>query len=79
MDEQNKLKEIEEQELSEISGGIKVHGRDTSEPVQYYTIQKGDTLLKIAKAHHISFDKLCRINNIENPDKIMAGKVIRLG
>ena len=46
--------------------------------VQYYTIKKGDTLSKIAKMYSTTVEKLCRWNNISNPNYIVAGKRIRV-
>ena len=46
----------------------------TADPFSaYYTIAAGDTLLKIAKKHHITAALLARINNIENAHLIQAG------
>lgn len=41
-----------------------------------YTIQKGDSLSKIAKKYNTTVAELVEINNIKDPDKINAGKVI---
>lgn len=38
-----------------------------------YTIQKGDTLSKIASAYGVSVDELAKLNNIEDVNKIYAG------
>ena len=38
-----------------------------------YTIQKGDTLSDISKKSGVSIQELCRINNIKNPNLIIAG------
>lgn len=38
-----------------------------------YTIQKGDTLSDISKKTGVSIQELCRINNIKNPNLIIAG------
>lgn len=41
-----------------------------------YTVQAGDTLYKIAKAHNVSLDKLIAANNISDPSRIYLGQVI---
>jgi hypothetical protein len=43
-----------------------------------YIIQPGDNLTKIAKQFNTSIDELCELNNIENPDKIYAGKPLKI-
>lgn len=43
-----------------------------------YTINAGDTLSKIAKANGTTVQKLAKLNNITNPDKILAGAVLKL-
>ena len=40
----------------------------------YYTIKKGDNLTKIAKAYNTTVAELVRLNNIKNPNLIIAGK-----
>ncbi len=45
---------------------------------QRYVIQPGDTLGKIAKAHHISDDLLAEINGIRNKNLIRAGQTIKV-
>ena len=48
------------------------------EPPQDYVIQKGDTLTSIAKANNTTVDALVELNNIEDPDKIIAGDTIKI-
>jgi GH25 family lysozyme M1 (1,4-beta-N-acetylmuramidase) len=43
-----------------------------------YTVQKGDTLGKIAQANGTSVAKLCALNAIKNPDQIQIGQKIKL-
>ena len=48
---------------------------------QFYTVKKGDTLKKIAKAKlgsSSNFKKLAKINGISAPYKLKAGQVIKL-
>ena len=41
-------------------------------------IKPGDTLSKIAKAHNTTVDALVKANNIQNPNLINAGKILRI-
>lgn len=43
-----------------------------------YTIQPGDTLTKIAKVYRTTPDHLAALNGIPDPNKIKAGKVIKV-
>lgn len=46
----------------------------------YYTVQKGDTLIKIAKAFHTPLQQILTWNpNIKDPDKIYPGQRFRVG
>lgn len=44
----------------------------------YYTIKYGDNLTKIAKRFGTTVNTIARLNNIPDPDKIQAGKRIRV-
>jgi nucleoid-associated protein YgaU len=55
----------------------------TAQTTTYYTIQKGDTLSKIAKSHYGDANKYHQIFDanrevIEDPDKIYEGQQIRI-
>ena len=43
-----------------------------------YKIKKGDTLGEIAKRHNTTVSKLAELNDIEDVNKIYAGKTIKL-
>ena len=44
-----------------------------------YTIQRGDTLTRIASDHDTTVSSLLRLNpQIENPNQIQAGQVLRM-
>ncbi len=45
---------------------------------EYYTVQKGDTLTKIAKKFKTTVDWLVEVNNIKDPNKIYAGQILRV-
>lgn len=44
-----------------------------------YTVQAGDNLTKIAKAHNTTVEELARKNNISDPNKILIGQKLTLG
>ena len=46
--------------------------------VMYYTVQKGDTLSKIAIKYKTTVDKLASLNSIKNPNLISVGQKIRV-
>lgn len=48
------------------------------ETKKFYTIQKGDTLTKIALKYGTTVEKLVKINNIKNANLIYAGTTIRI-
>lgn len=43
-----------------------------------YTVKKGDTLFKIAKAYGTTVNTLASLNSIKNPNLIYTGQIIRL-
>ena len=43
-----------------------------------YTIQKGDTLINIANKFNCSLEKIIKINEIKNPDKIIVGNNLKV-
>ena len=43
-----------------------------------YIIKKGDNLIKIAKEYGTTVKELQKLNNIKNPNKIIAGKTLKL-
>lgn len=45
---------------------------------QFYTVKKGDTLGKIARAYGTTTKKLAEFNNIKDPDVIQIGQNIRV-
>lgn len=44
----------------------------------WYTVQKGDTLTKIAKKFNTTVDALVELNNISNPNLIYVGQKLRI-
>ena len=45
---------------------------------QYYVVKKGDNLTKIANKFNTTVDELVRLNNIENPNLIYPGQMLRV-
>ena len=45
---------------------------------EYYTIQRGNTLSQIAQQFGTTVQELARINNIQNPNLIFPGQVLRI-
>lgn len=45
---------------------------------QYYTVQKGDNLTKIAKKFGTTVDNLVKLNKIKKPNVIKLGQIIRI-
>jgi lipoprotein YgeR len=44
----------------------------------YYRVERGDTLLKIARSNRQSVQSIARWNNLNNPDAIEVGQVLRV-
>lgn len=59
--------------------------KDSKEPVKqsvqykYYTIQKGDTLYKIAQRQQTTIEEIKRLNNFSTKYTLMPGKKIKVG
>ncbi len=45
---------------------------------QYHIVKKGDSLYRIAQEYHTSVDKILKLNNLDNPDKIAEGQKLRV-
>lgn len=50
-----------------------------SEQYKYYTIQKGDTLYKIAQRQQTTIEEIKRLNNFSTKYMLMPGKKIKVG
>jgi LysM repeat protein len=46
---------------------------------KYYTVQKGDSLYKIAQRHKTTVNELCRLNNFSSKVSLLPGKKIKVG
>jgi len=53
-------------------------GFENAGKVGYYTVKPGDTLLKIALEHGHSFRDLVSWNQLDNPNRIEVGQVLRV-
>ncbi len=49
-----------------------------SPETEYHTVQKGETLYRIALKHNTTTDKIQTLNNITDPSKIVEGQRIRV-
>ncbi|MBP3983953.1 LysM peptidoglycan-binding domain-containing protein [Pseudoxanthomonas helianthi] len=74
---------VEKADFSDVTATVDSTAEVVSGGEQTYTIQKGDTLSKIAKDHygkasawHQIFD--ANRDTIEDPDRIFPGQVIKL-
>lgn len=61
--------------LNDGSGWTKTYPLITA---VYYTVKKGDTLSKIAKAYGTTVSKIASLNNIKNVNLINVGQILRV-
>lgn len=56
------------------------HAEDPDEvpPPDTYAVRRGDTLSEIAARHGTTVAELARLNDIRDPDRIAAGRVLRI-
>lgn len=57
--------------------GCSVH-RHENQIHNLYIVQKGDTLSQIARKFGVSLESLVETNNINNPEKIIAGTLLKI-
>ncbi|MFK3893987.1 N-acetylmuramoyl-L-alanine amidase [Bacillus subtilis] len=72
----NQVKAAIEKELKAFGGKTNISSRSSSGST--YTVKKGDTLSKIAKAEGVSVANLQSWNNIKDPNKIKVGQKLKL-
>lgn len=59
---------------------LTISGNEALAPQQtFYTVKSGDTLSGIAAAYNTTYQYLADINNIQNPNLIYPGQVIKIG
>lgn len=44
----------------------------------YHIVQKGETLYRISTLYHTTVDRILKLNNLDNPDKISEGQRLRV-
>ena len=49
----------------------------TSAPVHFHKVKKGDTLQAIARKHHTTIDKLCKLNHIGKNIRLRPGQILK--
>lgn len=57
---------------------IKIVASEVGTP-SFYTVRPGDTLWNIAQRYALDLARILQLNNIDNPDAIYPGQIIRLG
>lgn len=60
------------------STGASTGGTTISNGKKYYRIRSGDTLGAIARRHHTSVSRICRLNGMKSTDILRIGKTIRI-
>jgi len=68
------------QDLEAARGGVVrlPPGAENAGKPGYYTVQPGDTIRRIAAANNQDWRDVVRWNNLDNPDKIEVGQVVRV-
>jgi lipoprotein NlpD len=67
------------QDLNAVGGGTGAsRGAENAGMPGYYTVQPGDTVRHIAAANNRDWHDIVRWNNLDNPDKIEVGQVVRV-
>ena len=57
---------------------LKVEGSNIANKEVYYTVKSGDTLTEIAKNFGTSYEAIAKLNNINNPNLIYPGQVLKI-
>ena len=45
--------------------------------IKEYTVKQGDTIYSVAKKYKLNYDRLLKINNIQDPNKIKLGQKLK--
>ena len=45
--------------------------------IKEYVIKSGDTVFSVAKKYKLNYDRLIKINNIQDPNKVVVGQKLR--
>ena len=59
---------INDDDLDQVSGGSMLP----------YTVKAGDSINSIAEANHCTVEQLMKWNNIQNPNLLTAGQVLKI-
>ena len=51
---------------------------NTTASILYHTVQKGESLGRIAEKYHTTIQKIMQCNNLTNPDKIAEGQKLKI-
>lgn len=77
-EERKEKLEAEGYNYSEVQGRVNEIIKSQQPKEEYYVIERGDTLTGIAKKFDTTIEKLVKLNDIKDPDKIYAGDKIRV-
>jgi len=64
--------------LEAVSKALRQYGTGRRGAEKVYTVQKGDTLFKVAKKYNLSVPELKKMNNIKDVNKIKVGKKLKV-
>ena len=67
------MKELDLNEMAMVTGGS-----DTDRNSFFYTVEKGDTLNRIATRYNVSVDDLVRWNRIKNQRLLIVGQRLKI-
>lgn len=54
-------------------------GATSASATTMYTVRSGDTLSKVAAAHHMTWQTLAKINHLSNPNLVRVGQRLSVG
>ena len=72
----NKIKLIDKREKKSASRAYDVD--ETGGGSEYYKVRSGDTLSSIARRHHTTVNKLCKLNSIKQTTILQIGRRLRI-
>lgn len=77
-DSNNKTLNQEIQQTGNLNNGSTNNGNANTGTRYRYVVRRGDTLWQIARIYGVSVEYLVRVNNIQNPNLIYPGQIIRI-
>ena len=78
VEELARINNIADPDMVYVGQVIKINGSVHTDTSQYYTVQSGDNLTKIAKQFGTTINKLKKANNIANANLIYVGQVLKI-